>query len=36
VRAIASRAAKEGYRVRSVIQGIVESVPFNLRQVPES
>ncbi len=36
VRGIASRTAKDGYRVRSVILGIVQSVPFNLRQVPES
>jgi hypothetical protein len=36
VRAIARSAAQDGYRVRSVILGIVQSVPFNLRQVPES
>lgn len=36
VRAIARRAAADDYRIRSVILGIVESEPFNLRRSPES
>jgi hypothetical protein len=36
VRAIARRAATDDYRIHSVIMGIIESQPFNLRRSPES
>jgi hypothetical protein len=34
VRAIARRAAADDYRIHTLIQGIVESEPFNLRRTP--
>ncbi|MEJ1963167.1 MAG: DUF1592 domain-containing protein [Gammaproteobacteria bacterium] len=36
VRAIARAAARDDYRIRTIILGIVESEPFNLRKTPES
>jgi hypothetical protein len=36
VRAIARRAAADDYHIHSVIMGIIESQPFNLRRSPES
>jgi mono/diheme cytochrome c family protein len=35
VRAIARKAANDEYRIRTVIRGIVESTPFNLRRTPQ-
>ena len=34
LRAIAAAAAQDGYRIRSVLRGIVDSLPFNYRKVP--
>jgi hypothetical protein len=34
VRAIARRTAADDYRIHTLIQGIVESEPFNLRRTP--
>jgi hypothetical protein len=36
VRAICRTAAKDDYRIRSIILGIVQSEPFNLRRTPET
>jgi hypothetical protein len=36
IRAIARAAANDGYRIHTIILGIVKSQPFNLRKTPET
>ena len=35
VRAIASEAAKDNYRISALVTGIVRSTPFQMRRTPE-
>jgi hypothetical protein len=35
IRAIRADAAKDDYRMNSIIMGIVQSVPFTMRRTPE-
>ena len=36
VRAVRCQAAKDDYRMQTIILGIVQSVPFTMRRTPET